>query len=186
MLRQAFKEWAVICHALAGGRQALILRKGGLLEIDGGFRVEHPRFWLFPTYLHQQADGIVPEARDTLERVQADQPPADVIHFHHWAEVTAVHQVTDEARALALEGLHWWAPATVRSRFQYHRPGLFMLTVRVYRAPQGHTAANLAAYEGCKTWVELEQALPTAGSEPVLEEEAFAHQAAAIRARLTA
>ena len=30
MLRHAFKEWAVICKALAEGRQALILRKGGI------------------------------------------------------------------------------------------------------------------------------------------------------------
>ena len=30
MLKHAFKEWAVICQALATGRQALVLRKGGV------------------------------------------------------------------------------------------------------------------------------------------------------------
>ena len=39
MLKDAFKEWAVICRALAEGRQALILRKGGIAEAGGDFRV---------------------------------------------------------------------------------------------------------------------------------------------------
>ena len=41
MLPIAFKEWAVICEALALGRQALILRKGGIAETGGAFRPEH-------------------------------------------------------------------------------------------------------------------------------------------------
>ncbi len=53
-LRHAFKEWAVICRALAEGRQAVVLRKGGVAEKTGEFQIEHTRFWLFPTYVHQQ------------------------------------------------------------------------------------------------------------------------------------
>ena len=63
MLKHAFKEWAVICQALADGKQALILRKGGIAEAGDDFQVEHTRFWLFPTFVHQQRDGIKPEAR---------------------------------------------------------------------------------------------------------------------------
>ena len=36
-------------------RQAILLRKGGSAEAGGELRVEHTRFWLFPTYVHQQA-----------------------------------------------------------------------------------------------------------------------------------
>ena len=61
-LAQAFKEWAVICEALGEGRQVLILRKGGIAEARGEFTIEHRRFWLFPTYVHQQSSGIKPEA----------------------------------------------------------------------------------------------------------------------------
>ncbi len=71
MLKHAFKEWAVICQALALGRQALILRKGGIAESTGDFQLEQTRFWLFPTYAHQQHAGIKPEAVPLLERVQA-------------------------------------------------------------------------------------------------------------------
>ena len=35
MLQHAFKEWAVICYCLAKGKQAIILRKGGLAEPGG-------------------------------------------------------------------------------------------------------------------------------------------------------
>ena len=70
----AFKEWAVICQALGEGRQALILRKGGIAEEGGAFRVEHTRFWLFPTYVHQQSTGIKPEAAPLLHEAEAERP----------------------------------------------------------------------------------------------------------------
>ena len=76
MLQHAFKEWAVICEALAQGQQAIILRKGGIAEHDDEFRVEQTRFWLYPTYVHQQKDGISEEARPLLLQAQANQPPA--------------------------------------------------------------------------------------------------------------
>ena len=40
MIRHAFKEWAVICKVLAEGRQALILRKGGIAERFQRFYLE--------------------------------------------------------------------------------------------------------------------------------------------------
>src|SRR5438270_4902540 len=75
MLRYALKEWAVICAALAEGRQAILLRKGGIAEAGGEFRVEHTRFWLYPTYVHQQREGVKPEALSLLERAEARRPP---------------------------------------------------------------------------------------------------------------
>ena len=41
MLKYAFKEWAVVCRALTEGKQALILRKGGIAETGGRFQLEH-------------------------------------------------------------------------------------------------------------------------------------------------
>ncbi|RPJ57922.1 MAG: DUF1802 family protein, partial [Acidobacteria bacterium] len=35
----ALKEWAVVCRALAAGRQVLAIRKGGILEVKPGFEV---------------------------------------------------------------------------------------------------------------------------------------------------
>ncbi len=37
----ALKEWAVICHELAAGRQIALLRKGGIRDATQGFTIEH-------------------------------------------------------------------------------------------------------------------------------------------------
>src|SRR4051794_36210007 len=97
MLSHAFKEWAVICHALAAGKQSLILRKGGVAEEGGEFAVEHNRFWLFPTYTHQQRDGIQPEALPWLAEVEGQRPPSDRVRISHFAEVTGIYHVHDLA-----------------------------------------------------------------------------------------
>jgi hypothetical protein len=184
MLGHAFKEWAVICRALAEGRQALILRKGGIAEPEGFFRLEYPRFWLFPTYVHQQRTGIKPEAVPLLEQVEAERPPAGTVRLTHFAEVSGVYHVHDLAAALALHDLHGWSAETVRSRFEYRRPGLFVLPVRVYRAADAFALADTPEYAGCRTWVELERALPDEGAAPVLAEEAFREVLRALDTRL--
>lgn len=166
-LGHAFKEWAVICAALAQGKQALILRKGG---IDEDFVVEHKRFWLYPTFTHQQQQGITPEARPLLDEVEASRAPAGTVRLGHWAEVTGIYQLRDLLSALMLGHLHLWSEETVRKRFAYRAPGLNVLLVRVYRAPQVHEVAELPAYHGCRSWVVLDKALKTDGSVPVLSD----------------
>jgi hypothetical protein len=170
MLQHAFKEWSVICRALAEGRQSLILRKGGIQETSGEFRVEHERFWLFPTYVHQQTTGIIPEAGPLLDADLADRPPPGIVRLSLFAEVQHVFQVLELEKALALAGQHIWSEVTVRSRFAYRRPGLFVLAVRVMRIPASIDVPNTPYYDGCKSWVELEKPLPTDGATPVLGE----------------
>ena len=59
----AFKEWAVICRALTTGRQDVILRKGGIVEPGGRFQVLTDDFYLFPTFVHQSKDHLIPSHR---------------------------------------------------------------------------------------------------------------------------
>ena len=173
MLRHALKEWAVICRALAEGRQAILLRKGGIAEGGGQFQVEHNRFWLYPTYVHQQKDGITPETVPLLEQAEADRPPSGIVRLAHFAEVPGIYHVHDIVGAWRLEGLHAWSQEAVRSRFEYRRPGLYVLPVRVYRVPRIVELPEEEAYAGCRSWVELERELPTEGASPVLTEVAF-------------
>lgn len=172
-LQVAFKEWAVICRALADGTQALILRKGGIAETGGEFAIEHLRFWLFPTYVHQQQAGVRQEARTLLEQAEADKPADGTVRLSHWAEVTGIYRIHELAPALLLAHLHFWSDEAVRKRFAYRAPGLNVLAVRVYRAAQVHTIADTAAYQGCKSWVHLDMPLATAGSAPVLTDAAY-------------
>src|SRR5438270_7960932 len=123
-LQHALKEWAVICQALAEGKQSLLLRKGGIDEPSGAFALEHTRFWLLPTYTHQQRDGVNESALPLLEYVEANRPPAGVLRLTHWAEATGVYQVRDEIPARLLSHLHLWSDETVRKRFAYRSPGL--------------------------------------------------------------
>lgn len=175
MLQTAFKEWAVICAALAQGKQALILRKGGIAEAGGEFRVEQSRFWLLPTYTHQQRTGVKAEAASLLNEVEKTKPPAGIVCLSHWAEVTGIYHLHDEVPVLLLAHLHFWSEETVRKRFAYRSPGLYVLTVRVYQAPSVIEIADTPAYQGCKSWVHLDLELPTEGSTPVLSDERYAN-----------
>jgi hypothetical protein len=172
-LRPALKEWAVICRALADGRQSLVLRKGGIAEDGGTFRVEHTRFWLYPTYAHQQASALKPEGQTLLEQAEADRPPPGVVRITHWAEVSGIFQLHNLVAALKLGELHLWTLQTVQARFAYRTPGLYALPLRVWRAPQAVELPETPYYAGCKSWVELEHDLPTEGSTPVLDDAAF-------------
>jgi hypothetical protein len=173
-LANAFKEWAVICRVLAEGKQALILRKGGIAEPEGEFAARHIRFWLYPTYTHQQRDGVRPEALPLLREVEADRPAAGTVRLQHWAEVTGIYRVRELTPALLLAHLHFWSEETVVKRFAYRQPGIHVLAVRVHRAPAVHTLQETAQYQGCRSWVELDAPLATEGSLPVLSDPDYA------------
>jgi hypothetical protein len=172
----AFKEWAVVCAALRSGRQTIILRKGGIDEGREGFHVEHNEFWLLPTRFHQDPLHLTADAQPLWQQVQDEQPPPGKFFVNLYAVVEAVYELRDEAALDQLNGLHILSAETVRQRFHYRRPGLFVLAVRTYHVPAAYEVADSPYIAGCKSWVELPQALATAGVMPVLDEEAFAEQ----------
>lgn len=167
MLSVAFKEWAVICAALASGRQSLILRKGGIAEEGGVFRPEHSEFLLYPTYFHEHRAGIKAEFLPLLETVDAAKPPAGVVRFAHFVRVESVSHVTNLEDALALDSRHAWTPDVVKQRFHYRSPGLFVLDVRVFALPAPVEVVERPEYAGCKTWVPLTEPVPTDGAAEV-------------------
>jgi hypothetical protein len=48
-----------------------------------------------------------------------------------------------------------------------------VLPARVYRMPRHFDLIETPHYAGCKSWVELEQNVPTEGAVPVLDDKAF-------------
>jgi len=168
MLAIAFKEWAVICRALAEGRQSLILRKGGIAEDQGRFRPEYEQFLLYPTHFHEQHRiGIKPELLPLLEQVERDRPEAGRIRFTHFASVSQVWHVDDLDKALALNDLHGWTAEEVAKRYRYRLPGLYVLAVRIYQLPESAEVVERPEYAGCKTWVQLDAPISTDGAMPV-------------------
>jgi len=169
----AFKEWAAICAALGEGLQTLIIRKGGIDEGRDGFRVAQPEFWLFPTYLHEAAQGLEQDALPILDRVEAQRPPQGMLRLAQYALVTDVFHVLDERRLSRLAGEHVWSPRTVGERFAYRRPGLFVLTVRVSVREEPYVIPDSPHFAGCRSWVDLPLELSTDKLRPVLNDEEF-------------
>ena len=63
----------------------------------------------------------------------------------------------------------WWTADTVRQRFHYRTPGLYVLPVTVFRLPHPVDVVERPEYAGCKTWVELDTPIPTDGAVRVLD-----------------
>ena len=155
--RTAFKEWAAICRALARGRQDVILRKGGIVEPGGAFRVDHREFLLFPTFLHQSAESLVPEARDLLEDIDADVPPPGTVVFRHRASVTDVRQVRSLGDVAAFRHRHVWSDAVVAERFHRWKEELHVLVVDVCPLSAPLVVPWHDDYGGCRSWVHLHE-----------------------------
>jgi hypothetical protein len=169
----AFKEWAVVVDAMGRGEQVLILRKGGIREERGEFRVDHREFWIFPTQYHEAEQSIIPSKRPTLQQIAASAPK-DAVDIEYYAVVDTVVQITDFTRVKRLQGRHIWSERALEERFQFGRePGLHALVVRAYRCQSPERFPMRESYGGCKSWVELEQALSTEGLTPVLQDDEY-------------
>ncbi len=183
-MKTAFKEWAAICRALGRGEQIVILRKGGIVEPGGAFRVEHPQFLLFSTYLHQSPDNLIPSARHLLEEAQAEMPNAGEIVFRHYARVTDHFQIQSAEELPRLRGFHVWSDTVVAERFHRWQKSLHVLLVRVYALPEPATVPQRDEYAGCKSWVDLDEDVSVAGAQPVVPDGAYSRRANDIRRRV--
>jgi hypothetical protein len=177
----AFKEWTGVCAALSEGRQALIVRKGGIAEGPRGFVPEHPTFWLYPTRVHQAEQGLrvaAPEA--------APQAPetSETVALGALAIIDSIAFVAREETLEALAELHVWTEETLVRRFHYRKPGLWVLGVRIYCRREPHRLEVSAEHAGCKTWVALDPPLATDRCRPVLDDSEFSRQRVRLRAIL--
>ncbi|MDZ4821446.1 MAG: DUF1802 family protein [Planctomycetota bacterium] len=171
----AFKEWAVVCQALATGVQSVIFRKGGIHEGRDGFRVAHRQFWLYPTRFHQTADGLNEQGARSglLEVAMQQQPSAGQVVLRWLATVEQVVAVESLDQLAPLRDLHILAEDVLEQRFHYRTPGLFLLLVRVFEIPQPQLLVETPEFAGCKSWVELGEKLSTAGAQPILDDAQF-------------
>jgi hypothetical protein len=187
---RAFKEWAVVCDALARGRQVLLLRKGGIHEAGGRFPVEFREFFLQPTYEHQNLGELKPEAHPALARLAAEAPGEGVIRIDGYAVVEDVVVARDREQLARLDGAHVWSASYLDMRLGWkpERP-LYLMLLRYYRTPRALELPLRKAYTGCKSFIDLDAAdvPPDALAEmaarltPVLDDAAFAAHVARIR-----
>jgi hypothetical protein len=181
-LKIALKEWAVVCQALERGRQILLLRKGGIYEAAGEFELEHRRFLLFPTYLHQKIEMLKTDERGGFE---ARQQEPQQVRLSGVGEVTDIMQVQSRAQMDALDDQHIWTSPLIDMRFNYRPENpLYLLLVRTYKLSEPRMIANTPAYAGCKSWVPLDEEISIAGATAVLSSEDYEQRRQAIFSRM--
>ena len=184
-VRIAFKEWAVIVDALGRGEQILILRKGGISEGRGGFKVEHPEFLFFQTLFHQQRESVLPSAQIRFDEISKQFPPPETLRLEFFARVIQWRKLDSLADAEKLRGQHIWRDDVISERFDWGKnKNIFAMAVRVFRLPEPIELPNLPAYGGCKSWITLEEEIAADPAQPVLDEKVFGEKLKAFQRSL--
>jgi len=178
----ALKEWASVVAALARGQQIFLLRKGGIAEESGEFHVQHREFFLYPTYEHQHQNLLQPEYCTSLREILDTSSPTAELAVACYGIVQEFLVADSEERFLELREHYIWNQSYIKMRFHYkpHLP-LYVIFLRAYRLPQPWKVPILPRYAGCKSWVELDQELSTAGATPVLADDDFLRRKEALK-----
>jgi hypothetical protein len=170
-LRHTLKEWAVAVKALELGETALVVRKGGIRE--KAFAVANRRFLLLPGYEHQRPELLKPEYRQLLGEIP-DLTDDGPLRFTSFAEVRGAYEISEPGSLAAIDPYHIWTPEYAESRFRWRpKKPLTVLVLRVYLLPEPVELPYSEAYGGCKSWIELEEPVSTAGARPALSDEGF-------------
>ncbi|MDI9636425.1 DUF1802 family protein [Geitlerinema splendidum] len=180
-LRHALKEWAIATEALAQGQTLMLLRKGGIREQEGRFRVAQTQVLLYPTLEHQKPELLKPEYTSAVAPIPSGWHP-EAISIQAWAEITDIFAATDPETVSALYPYHIWNERFISDRLNWKaRSPLYILLLRVYNLAQAQTFPYRADYGGCRSWIEIESAISIAQSQPALSDTEYAQQTRAIR-----
>ena len=170
-LQYALKEWAVAVKALERGDTALVVRKGGIRE--KAFAVPATRFLLLPGYEHQRPELLKPEHRSLMDGIP-DRKDDGPLLFASFAEVHAAYEISEPEALEAIDPHHIWTPEYAESRFKWRpKKPLTVLVLRTYVLPEAVELPYREGYGGCKSWIELEESVSTAGAYPALDDKEF-------------
>ena len=154
-MMNALKEWATVVKALEQGKQTVILRKGGILETASGFNIESKKFFLFPTWEHQETKHVRPEFHDFLNNVLDNKPNEGFNKISSYAEVMYEKDVEDEEIINNLTEFHVWSDSYIQERRNWmpEKPmkAVFLKTVKI---PEFDLPLK-SEFSGCKSWIEL-------------------------------
>ncbi len=186
-LRVGLQEWAVCVRALREGAVCLIARKGGIHEPRGGtFAPERERFLMLPSYLHQKSERLKPRFTGAYLAESADNPSLGKIPISAWADVAKVWKCDSLERIQALGDELMWTSDELAARFQYRsQPWLFLLALRAWRLPAVVDILDRPSYAGCRSWIELDDAVPTDGSTAAIADDEFAKRVERIERTLS-
>ncbi len=178
-LTTALKEWAVTQRSLLEGHQIVLLRKGGIVEETGDFDLKARQFLIYPTYAHEteRAGDVQPCFGQWLREEEARKLSPAEIRIEAAAEVSDVVQVADRNKLLNLAPQHIWSRQFVDGRYDWepYKP-VFVLLLRAYALASPQIVPVSRAYGGCRSWIELDTPVSTAGAMPAVSDERYARR----------
>ena len=149
------KEWATVVNALEQGKQTVILRKGGILETASGFNVESKRFFLFPTWEHQETKHVKAKFQNFLTDVLNKKPNEGFNKITSYAEVLFEKDIESADTINELSSFHVWSDSYIEERRNWmpEKPmkAVFLKTVII---PEFNLPLQ-PEFEGCKSWIEI-------------------------------
>ena len=172
----ALKEWDLVISDLLAGRQAILLRKGGILEANNEFELEHKRFLFYPTFIHQDPKMTKPERRTELRYAAQEPSQIEIRGYGEVARILEVPMTPSPAAARAkldqLADLHLWDAPLLDMRFNY-RPEkpLYIVIIRAFQLPHPVKIENTLSHAGCKSWVPLEHEIDISNTTQSLPED---------------
>ncbi|OMF31820.1 hypothetical protein BK133_15245 [Paenibacillus sp. FSL H8-0548] len=167
----ALKEWAVSVKALLDGDQIIVMRKGGIIEETRDFQLISPSFYFMPAYEHQKKHLLKESFADALDETLA-AATIETVKLEAYAEVVQDIEVTDQETLDRLRDLHIWTDTFAEERLRWKKTKpLHVLVLRVYRVAEPIEISMRPAYNGCKSWVRLEEQIDTPHLIQVLDEE---------------
>jgi len=160
---KSLKEWATIIKALEDGNQTVLLRKGGILETESGFKIESNKFLLFPTYEHQESKHLKNDFQDYLEKIKSDTPKEGSNNISSYAEVLHETDVADEKISM-LSPFHIWSDAYIQERISWlPEKSMKAIFLKVFKVPEFEIPIK-PEYHGCKSWIDINADLQTGDS----------------------
>lgn len=178
----ALKEWAVAVDALEQGKIIMLLRKGGIHEQGGHFKVARDQILLYPTYEHQQPFLLKQEYAERVTPVESGWHPESVC-ISSWATITNILPVSEESVVQALLPFHIWNEQFISDRLKWKpRQPLYVLLLRTYKLAQIQMIPYRSEYGGCKSWIDIAELISIAGAEPVIDDAVYRQLVKEIRA----
>jgi hypothetical protein len=178
----ALKEWAVSVKALLEGEQILVLRKGGIIEETRDFQLISQSFYMMPAYEHQRRELLKEPYRSGMDETLKDWSPGmERIKLEAYAEVTDDIEINDQETLDKLRDRHIWTDTFAEERLKWKRKKpLHLLLMKIYKLDEPVYAPMRDAYNGCKSWVRLEDGLAEPAMSPVLTAEKYEAERARI------
>jgi hypothetical protein len=96
------------------------------------------------------------------------------VRFTSFAEVQGAYEISSKESLDAIDEHHIWTPEYAESRFKWRpKKPLTVLVLRTYLLPEAVEFSYTEAFGGCKSWLELDEAVDVAGSAPALSDAEF-------------